>query len=190
MIELLRRGQGVVATHHALAGWPGWEGWAEALGGRFHDAPGRLPWRRVAVVRHAHGRLHRGRVAEDHPVCAGLTEFDLEDELYCCPVFADDVVPLMRTDVSMDGRLFTSTFEHVVVGEAEAPDCRDHPPASDLIAWATVAERSPVVYIQPGDSAVTFASDGYRRLIANALDWVASRPRPAGPEPSAAAGGR
>ena len=74
----------------------------------------------------------------------------------------------------MDGRLFTSTFEHVVVGEAEAPDCRDHPPASDLIAWATVAERSPVVYIQPGDSAATFASDGYRRLIANALDWVAS----------------
>ena len=132
LIDLLRHGQGVVATHHALAGWPGWEGWAEALGGRFHYAPGRLrgvDWpssgtRMASYTARA--------VAEDHPVCAGITEFDLSDELYCCPVFEDDVVPLLRTDASMDGRLFTSTFEHVVVGEAEAPDCRDHPPASDL----------------------------------------------------------
>ena len=174
LIDLLRRGQGVVATHHALAGWPGWEGWAEALGGRFHYAPGRLRGVEWPSSGTRMASYTARVVAEDHPVCAGLTEFDLEDELYCCPVFADDVVPLMRTDASMDGRLFTSTFEHVVVGEAEAPDCRDHPPASDLIAWATVAERSPVVYIQPGDSAATFASDGYRRLIANALDWVAS----------------
>ena len=59
----------------------------------------------------------------------------------------------------MDGRLFTSSYEHVLVGEAEAPDSRDHPPASDLIAWATVAECSPVVYVQPGDSAATFANE-------------------------------
>ena len=89
-------------------------------------------------------------VAPDHPVCAGVTDFPLTDELYCCPVFEDDVTPLLRTDASMDGHLFTSTYEHVVFGEAAAPDCRDHPPASDLVAWATVAERSPVVYVQPG----------------------------------------
>ena len=113
-------------------------------------------------------------------------------------------MPLLRTDAPMDGRLFTSTYEHVVVGEAEAPDCRDHPPASDLIAWATVAERSPVVYVQPGDSAATFAHESYRRLVPNALAWVASpgahQWAAANPEPlrdltsdhwrAAAAGGR
>jgi uncharacterized protein len=174
LVELLRRGQGLVVTHHALAAWPAWEGWAEALGGRFHYAPGRLRGRdwpssgtRLAT--------HTARVvAPDHPVCAGIADFSLTDELYCCPVFEDDVVPLVRTDAAMDGRLFTSTYEHVVVGEADAPDCRDHPPASDLIAWATVAERSPLVYVQPGDSAATFALDAYRALIANALVWVAS----------------
>lgn len=174
LVELLRRGQGFVVTHHALAGWPAWEGWAEALGGRFHYAPGRLRGRdwpssgtRLAA--------HTARVvAPDHPVCAGIGDFLLADELYCCPVFEDDVVPLLRTDAAMDGRLFTSTYEHVVVGEADAPDCRDHPPASELIVWATVAERSPLVYVQPGDSAATFALDAYRTLIANALAWVAS----------------
>ncbi len=174
MSELLRRGQGLVVTHHALAAWPAWEGWAEALGGRFHYAPARLRGRdwpssgtRVAT--------HTARVvARDHPVCAGIADFTLADELYCCPVFEDDVVPLLRTDAPTDGRLFTSTYEHVLVGEADAPDCRDHPLASDLLAWATVAERSPVVYVQPGDSVATFDLEPYRRLIANALAWVAS----------------
>ena len=174
LVELLRRGQGFVVTHHALAGWPAWEGWAEALGGRFHYAPGRLrgrDWPSSGTRFTAHtARV----VAPDHPVCAGIGDFLLADELYCCPVFEDDVVPLLRTDAAMDGRLFTSTNEHVVVGEADAPDCRDHPPASELIVWATVAERSPLVYVQPGDSAATFALDAYRTLIANALAWVAS----------------
>jgi type 1 glutamine amidotransferase len=174
LVELLRGGQGLVVTHHSLAGWPGWEGWAEALGGRFHYAPGRLrgsdwPSSGTRITTYT-ARV----VAPGHPVCAGVADFALTDELYCCPVFEDDVVALLRTDASMDGRLFTSTYEHVVVGEADAPDCRGHPPASDLIAWATVAEQSPVVYVQPGDSAATFALDGYRRVIANALAWVAS----------------
>ena len=30
------------------------------------------------------------------------------------------------------------------------------------------------MYVQPGDSAATFALDDYRRVIANALAWVAS----------------
>jgi hypothetical protein len=174
LVDLLQRGQGWVVTHHALAGWPGWAGWAEALGGRFHYAPGRL---RGQEWPSSGTRLatHTARVvAPDHPVCAGLSAFTVDDELYCCPVFEDDVVPLLRTDAALDGRLFTSTYEHVLVGEADAPDCRHHPPASDLVAWATVAERSPLVYVQPGDSAATFALEPYRRLLANALAWVAS----------------
>jgi hypothetical protein len=74
----------------------------------------------------------------------------------------------------MSGELFLSTYEHVVMGAERAPHCHDHPPASNLIAWATVAERSPVVYVQPGDSAATFGLAAYQLLLANALSWVAS----------------
>ncbi len=124
LVELLRGGQGMVVTHHSLAGWPGWEGWAEALGGRFHYAPGRLRGRDWPSSGTRVTTYTARVVAPDHPVCAGVADFALTDELYCCPVFEDDVVPLLRTDASMDGRLFTSTYEHVVVGEADAPDCR------------------------------------------------------------------
>ena len=61
LIELLRHGQGMVATHHALAGWPGWEGWAEALGGRFHYAPGHLRGRVWPSSGTRHGQLHGAR---------------------------------------------------------------------------------------------------------------------------------
>jgi type 1 glutamine amidotransferase len=174
LLELLRHGQGWVATHHALAGWPGWEAWADALGGRFHYTPARLHGRDWPSSGTRITRYTARIVAAHHPVCAGVDDFELTDELYCCPVFEDAILPLVRADASMDGLLFTSTYEHVLAGEAAAPDCRDHPPASDAIAWATIAERSPVVYVQPGDSASTFAVDGYRRLIANAVAWVAS----------------
>jgi type 1 glutamine amidotransferase len=174
LVDLLGRGQGFVVTHHALAGWPAWEGWAEALGGRFHYAPGRLRGRDWPSSGTRLASYTARVVAPDHPVCAGVADFPISDELYCCPVFEDEIVPLLRADAPMDGELFTSTYEHVLDGEAAAPDCRDHPRASDAIAWATTAGRSPLVYVQPGDSAATFGLSAYRALIANALAWVAS----------------
>jgi uncharacterized protein len=173
--DMLSAGLGLVMTHHSLAGWPAWDGWAEVMCGRFHYAPGRL---RGVDWPSSGTRItsYTARIVDPmHPVCAGLDDFELTDELYCCPVFENDVVPLIRTDADMSGRLFTSTYEHVVFGEDAAPDCALHPAASDLIVWAASIERSPVVYIQPGDSAATFAAEPYRRLVANALTWVASR---------------
>ena len=110
---LLERGVGVVATHHALAGWPAWDGWADALGGRFHYAPGPLhgqPWPSSGT--RITGYTARV-VAPDHPVCAGLDDFALTDELYCCPVFEDRVVPLSGTTPTSRRRRFVSTYEHV-----------------------------------------------------------------------------
>ena len=33
---LLENGKGMVFLHHAIAGWPAWEGYADIVGGRFH----------------------------------------------------------------------------------------------------------------------------------------------------------
>lgn len=174
LVGLLERGVGVVATHHALSGWPAWDGWADALGGRFNYAPGPLHGRDWPSSGTRITDYTARVVAPDHPVCAGLDAFALTDELYCCPVFEDRVIPLLRHDADVDPRRFVSTYEHVLVGEEAAPDCTGHPPASDLVAWATTAANSPVAYVQAGDSGATFAVPGYRRLIGNAVDWVAS----------------
>ncbi len=174
LTELLDAGQPLLVTHHSLASWPSWDGWADALGGRFNYAAGRLrggEWPSSGTYIDAYtARV----VGAGHPVCAGVADFALTDELYCCPIFEEEVIPLLRADADFSGERFVRTYEHVVVGADRAPNCAEHPPASNLIAWAKVAGRSPLVYVQPGDTAVTFGLAPYRRLIGNAVDWVGS----------------
>ncbi len=171
LVELLTAGQGFVFLHHALAGWPAWPGWAEVLGGRYHYAPAELrgqPWP-DSGFRYAE---YTARVVDrHHPVCAGVDDFPLSDELYCCPVFGDDVVPLLRADAPPGP--FRATYQEVLGTPGHGPPWQ-HPAPSDLIAWAKPAGRSPVVYIQPGDGPDTFGRPAYRRLVGNALAWVSS----------------
>ena len=95
----------------------------------------------------------------------------LNDELYCCPVFDADVIPLVRADAP--GGPFRETYQEVLGTPRPGPPWQ-HPAASDLIGWAKSAGGSPVVYLQPGDGPDTFAHPGYRRLVGNALAWVSS----------------
>ena len=173
LAALLEQGQGFVFLHHALAGWPAWPDWAEVLGGRYHYAPARLRGRHWPDSGFRYARYTARVLDQRHPVCAGVEDFELNDELYCCPVFADDVIPLLRADAP-DGP-FRETY-HEVLGTPQprsGPPWR-HPEPSDLIGWAKAAGRSPVVYLQPGDGPDTFGHPGYRRLVANALAWVSS----------------
>jgi uncharacterized protein len=171
LAELLTAGQGFVFLHHALAGWPAWPDWAEVLGGRYHYAPAKLrgqPWP-DSGFRYA---AYTARVADpEHPVCAGVDDFELSDELYCCPVFEGDVTPLLRADAPAGQ--FRQTYAEVLGAPEPGPPWQ-HPPPSDLIGWSKPAGRSPVVYLQPGDGPDTFSRRGYRHLVGNALQWVAS----------------
>jgi uncharacterized protein len=167
--DLLEAGQGIVFLHHALAGWPGWPAWAEVLGGRYHYAPAELRGQCWPDSGFRYAEYIARVVDADHPVCVGVEDFALADELYCCPVFEADVVPLVRVDAPVGP--FRETF-HEVLGTPRTGPPWTHPPASDLIAWATSAGRSPVVYVQPGDGAPTFADPTFRRLLGNALEWV------------------
>ena len=92
--DLLEAGQGIVFLHHALAGWPGWPAWAEVLGGRYHYAPAELRGRCWPDSGFRYAEYTARVVDADHPVCVGVEDFALADELYCCPVFEADVVPL------------------------------------------------------------------------------------------------
>jgi uncharacterized protein len=171
LADLLDAGQGFVFLHHALAGWPAWPGWAEVLGGRYHYAPGLLRGLGWPDSGFRYARYTARVIDPGHPVCAGVSDFELDDELYCCPVFADEVVPLLRADAPSGP--FRETY-HEVLGAPRSGPAWVHPPASDLIGWAKSAGRSPVVYLQPGDGPDAFGHPAYRRLVANALAWVSS----------------
>lgn len=169
---LLEQGTGVVALHHALAGWPTWGEYHEWLGGQFHYHPGTSRGHRVNDSGYCHDVTHDVAVIADHPVTAGLpASFTLTDELYLGQVHEDSVTPLLRSSASFTRDHFWSA-ENAVRGAMYSREGWEHPPGSNLVGWAKNAINSRLVYLQPGDGPAAYDSPDYRRLLENAIRWV------------------
>ena len=172
---LLEQGTGMVALHHALAGWPTWGQYHEWLGGQFLYHPGAVRGVDAPGSGYCHDVTHQARVVADHPVTRGLPpQFTLTDELYLTQVFENSVTPLLRSDAAFDRDHFWSA-DLAVQGRLYDRDGWDHPPGSDLIGWAKQAENARLVYLQPGDGPATYNSPHYRRLVENAIRWVVDK---------------
>lgn len=172
---LLAEGKGIVALHHSIAGWPGWPGYAEALGGAFLYRSALLRGQTRPSSGYAAGfRYEVVQQAVGHPVLKGVPErFVLQDEPYAFEIFEDSVQPLLARSEAIPADRFKSANE--AVGGTDSETGWTAPVDVPLIAWAKVAGRSPLIYIQPGDTPRTYADPNYRTLVGNALRWVASR---------------
>jgi len=170
---LLAQGTGIVALHHALAGWPTWAEYHEWLGGQFLYHPGEVRGRKVLDSGYAHDVTYTAQVLGEHPVTQGLPQsFELTDEPYLAQVFPEGATPLLKADLAFTRDNFYSA-EHAVSGRMYDRDGWDHPPGSDWLAWAKQVDRSRLVYIQPGDGIGAYDDANYRRLVENAIRWVA-----------------
>ena len=107
-------------------------------------------------------------------MCAGVEPFDVDDELYLCPVFEDRVTPLLTTTASIDAASMIDTYREVRFGE-RAPAAPQR--GSQLLGWCTEHGPSRIVYLLPGHGPSTMEQPDYRRLIANACAWVRSPTR-------------
>jgi type 1 glutamine amidotransferase len=176
LLALLEAGVGMVFLHHAVAGWPAWPLYAEIVGGRFHYQPAELDGRRWPDSGYRFDVTHEVEVVDaSHPVCAGLgAGFTLTDELYCFPVLEDRVEPLLRTRFPTGDASQFFSADLAIRGRRNSNDGWEHPAGSDLVGWAKHAGNSPVVYLQFGDGPATYADAGFRRVLANAMAWVAT----------------
>ncbi|WP_394998381.1 ThuA domain-containing protein [Sphingomonas sp.] len=175
-LRLLDNGKGVLALHHAIAGWPAWEGYAEILGGRFAYLSGRLRGKDVVDSGYLQYVTYDAVVVEpQHPLTARLPpRFSLTDELYLFEVFHDSITPLLVADRRFRDADFFSAEAAVAHGRMHDNAGWSHAEGSNVLAWVKRAGNSPLVYVQPGDAAPTFADPNYRLLIENAVRWVSS----------------
>jgi type 1 glutamine amidotransferase len=171
---LLEQGTGIVALHHALAGWPAWPQYGEYLGGTFLYKPASLRGRPTLDSGYAPGVDYDAVVVADHPVTRRLPpRFALRDELYLAEIFESDVTPLLRADVPFTRDRFYSAAA-AVAGRMYDNAAWDHPPGSNLIGWTRRAGNSAVVYLQPGDGPDAYDNPHVRNLIEDAIRWVAA----------------
>lgn len=172
--SLLKRGIGVVALHHAIAGWPAWPDYAGWLGGAFLYRAGTLRGRPCQDSGYRHQVDYRAQAATPHPVTQGVpSSFPMTDELYLFEVFEEEVAPLLTADHAFTAENFWSAT-HAIEGRMFSNTGWVHPPGPNLIGWAKRAENSPLVYLQPGDDAVTYQNENYRKLVENAIRWTAT----------------
>jgi type 1 glutamine amidotransferase len=52
----------------------------------------------------------------------------------------------------------------------------DHPSGTNLIGWTKQVFNSRLVYLQPGDGSPVYDDPNYKRLVENAIRWVAAKP--------------
>ena len=171
--SLLEQGKGMIFLHHAIAGWPNWEEWAEIIGGRFHYQPGGLRGVEYPDSGYRHDVEQSIKVVDPtHPIVQGIPEtFQLTDEAYLAPIFEDSVEPILRSDFSFSTESFYST-DSAIRGKGYTNEGWDHPDGSNLVGWVKHAGNSPVAYLQFGDGPAQYADPTYRSLINNAISWA------------------
>jgi type 1 glutamine amidotransferase len=172
--RLLDDGKGMVFLHHAVAGWPAWEGYADIVGGRFHYQPATLDGVDYPDSGYRHDVTHTVEVLDPtHPICEGIdSTFTLTDEVYLFPVLEDRVRPLMRSTYEFVDTNFYSA-DRAIRGTRNDRTGWRHPPGSSLVAWTKTVGVSPIAYLQFGDGPVTYANANFRRILANAIRWAA-----------------
>ena len=183
-LALLEAGHGFVFLHHAIAGWPTWPEYADVVGGRFHYVPAELRGTSYPDSGYQLDVAQRISVVDpSHPVTEGVDDgFEIEDELYLCPIFEEDVTPLLRSNASFTDDAFYSAA-NAVRGAMFSREGWSHPEGSNLVGWTKRVGRSPIVTLTLGDGPSAYANESFRKLVGNAIRWVAaeapttSRPR-------------
>ncbi|MBL8175001.1 MAG: ThuA domain-containing protein [Bryobacterales bacterium] len=144
-LDLFRQGKGVVVLHHALCSYQNWDTYNQITGYRMRDKPDGA-LPAFTFVHDVHFPLQR--LAAQHPVLQDVPDFDVFDETYGRVFLEGGSQPLMVTN--------NATSMPVVV-------------------WTRTFMLSRLVMIQPGHGPQIFANPHYRRLLSNAVRWVAPR---------------
>jgi type 1 glutamine amidotransferase len=145
-LELAQLGTGMVFMHFTLASRPFWDEYHEIIGGKFF-----LGGKFTEDVARRSGynpsvEMEIKILERNHPVTEGISDFTVTDAGYNNLYISEDVHPLLGID---------------------------HPDNDDYAGWTHKYGNSRVVYIMQGYSGTTLKNPSFRKLVNNAIRYVA-----------------
>lgn len=143
-IELGTKGKPFLFLHHSLASYQDWPEFEKIAGGKYIEKNVHIPVEMQSTYKH--DVWVHATVENDSPVTAGFSELRIFDEVYGNIRISEDVKPLLRTE---------------------------HPLSSDYVAWENTYQASRVVYLQPGHDRRCYESEPYRKLLLQAIKYLA-----------------
>lgn len=145
LLALLEQGKGTVFLHHSLGSCPEDLGYGYLVGGRARFGPPDSS----GTTKYWLGTSYRAHIEDaNNPITAGMTDFNVLDEVYS-DYFVNSGVHLLLTT--------------------------DNPTSGRQLAWTWQYKKSPIVYIQLGHDHVTYENPNYRTLVERSTLWVAGR---------------
>lgn len=141
-------GKGVVELHHAIVNYTDWPWWyEEVVGGKYFEKE--MPGHPASHYKEDLDFLVKPSKGKDgHPVLAGVGPLWVNDELYKGMWHSDRIEVLMETDHELNDR---------------------------PVVYVGPYQKARVLYVQLGHSAHTMNHPGFRKLMANAVQWVAPK---------------
>jgi len=142
--KLTQQGKPFLFLHHTIASYQDWPEFEKLLGGKYIEASRAAS--KEEQSNYEHDVWVYSKVENYAAVTVGLKEPRFFDEVYGNVRISDDVIPLLKTT---------------------------HPKSMETIAWQHKYNNSQVVYIQPGHDYRTYANDEYRKLVEQAIKFLA-----------------
>jgi type 1 glutamine amidotransferase len=148
-VSLLEKGIGVVSLHHNLGAHRDWDEFRKIIGGKFILAACTIEGRQYQKTPWSHDEHLRVTVCDqNHPITAGITDFEIHDETYGTYYTAPDLQVLLKTD---------------------------HPENNPEIAWTKRYGNSRVFYLMLGHDAHAYGNPNFAKLVHQGIRWAAGR---------------
>jgi type 1 glutamine amidotransferase len=144
-ISLLHRGQSMLFLHHSLASYQNWNEFKNIIGGKFYLKDSSAAHSESTYRHDVNFKIQM--VNKNHPITKGISDFLIHDEVYDNVDVLPKVYPLLTTQ---------------------------HEESSDVIGWLNRYGSSFTMYIQPGHNHHAFENENYRKLVHQAIIWLAN----------------
>lgn len=143
-IQLTEQGKPFLFLHHSIVSYQDWPEFKNILGGKYYREGVTVPEEKVS--NYEHDVWVYSMVENYTPVTKGFKELRFFDEIYGNVWISDSVFPLLKTK---------------------------HPKSMEIVAWENKYNTSTILYIQPGHDRRTFVEDNYRKLLQQAIKYLA-----------------
>jgi type 1 glutamine amidotransferase len=148
-VARLKEGKGLVVLHHAIAAYQGWPEYERIIGARFYINKTVVDGVEKPQSLYLHGVHFKIHVADpQHPVTRGVADYAIVDETYKSFALSPDIHPLLTTD---------------------------EPTSDKVIGWSKTYGPARVVYLESGHDHTAYENPNYRKILAQAIQWVAGR---------------
>jgi uncharacterized protein len=144
--DCIKGGKPLVVLHHSICAYDNWPEYVKIIGGKYFHKPTVIDGKEYPACSYIHDLHFRVKIADkDHPVTAGLSDFDIFDETYKGYYVEPGVTPLLLTEEQS---------------------------STPVIGWAKNYGKARVVTLQSGHDVPTFGNPSFRKLLKQSIEWV------------------